>query len=58
MEGAVVPQRVVSKWEVSMLNDLQKLLGAISWVRPLLGISNNTLQPLFALLKGDPALTS
>ncbi|NXG67181.1 POK18 protein, partial [Hemiprocne comata] len=37
---------------------LQKLLGAINWVRPYLGVSTAQLQPLFALLKGDPNLCS
>ncbi|NXA16179.1 POK6 protein, partial [Sapayoa aenigma] len=37
---------------------LQKLLGAISWVRTFLGISTAELHPLFQLLKGDPDLTS
>ncbi|KAK4811180.1 hypothetical protein QYF61_019811 [Mycteria americana] len=58
MEHAVEPQRVALKWEVSTLNDVQRILGAINWVRPLLGITNDTLQPLFDLLRGDPALDS
>ncbi|KFO62472.1 hypothetical protein N302_07308, partial [Corvus brachyrhynchos] len=41
---------------ISTLHDAQKLLGTINWVRPLLGISNADLSPLFALLKGDPDL--
>ncbi|NWI52146.1 POK10 protein, partial [Calyptomena viridis] len=40
------------------LNDLQQLLGAINWLRPVLGITTEELHPLFELLKGDPALTS
>lgn len=43
---------------VSTLNDLQKLLGDINWIRPFLRIPNATLQPLFDVLKGDPSLTS
>ncbi|NXG76978.1 POK18 protein, partial [Baryphthengus martii] len=37
---------------------LQKILGAINWVCPLLGIRTEDLHPLFNLLKGDTALTS
>ncbi|NXV71590.1 POK18 protein, partial [Atlantisia rogersi] len=38
---------------IATLNDVQKLLGTINWVRPLLGITNSDLDPLFKLLKGD-----
>ncbi|NXK83162.1 POK18 protein, partial [Amazona guildingii] len=37
---------------------VQKLTGTINWVRILLGIDNDTFQPLFELLKGEPALNS
>ncbi|NXB12878.1 POK19 protein, partial [Cnemophilus loriae] len=40
------------------LNDLQKLLGTVNWIRPLLGLSKVLLAPLFDLLKGDPYLLS
>ncbi|NWX44943.1 POK18 protein, partial [Steatornis caripensis] len=43
---------------VATLNDLQRLVGTINWVRPLLGITNQDVSPLFTLLKGDPSLTS
>lgn len=32
---------------ISTLNDMQKLLGDINWIRPYLHIPNATLQPLF-----------
>ncbi|NXK01195.1 POK18 protein, partial [Corythaixoides concolor] len=35
---------------VNTLNDLQKLLESINWVRPLLGITTEELSPLFNLL--------
>ncbi|NXX09907.1 POK18 protein, partial [Larus smithsonianus] len=35
----------------------QKLLGAISWVRPYLGLTDSQLAPCFDLLKGDSELT-
>ncbi|NXR55289.1 POK10 protein, partial [Hippolais icterina] len=44
--------------EIKTLYDAQKLLGTINWVRPLLGISNADLGPLFALLRGEPDLLS
>lgn len=36
--------------------DAPKLLWTINWVHPLLRISNADLNPLFALLKGEPDL--
>ncbi|NXR58698.1 POK19 protein, partial [Rhadina sibilatrix] len=39
--------------EISNLQDLQQLLGEISWMRPILGITNDELASLFNLLKGD-----
>jgi len=45
------PLRIVD--QVTTLHDLQKLLGTINWVRPLLGITTEELSPLFTLLKGD-----
>ncbi|NXB41632.1 POK6 protein, partial [Leucopsar rothschildi] len=38
---------------VHNLQDLQQLLGEINWIRPILGITNNELMPLFDLLRGD-----
>ena len=35
------------------LNDFQKLLGDINWIRPYLKLPTYTLQPLFDILKGD-----
>ncbi|NXX51892.1 POK18 protein, partial [Tricholaema leucomelas] len=37
---------------------VQKLLGSINWLRPLLDISNSDLTPLFELLKGDINLSA
>ncbi|NXA11807.1 PO113 protein, partial [Sapayoa aenigma] len=53
-----VPQKVKLTMHIKTLNDLQKLLGAINWVRTFLGISAAELHPLFQLLKGDPDLAS
>lgn len=40
------------------LHDLQKLLGSINWIRPLLRITNEDLALFFALLKGSSDLNS
>ena len=38
------------------LNDFQKLLGDINWLRPVLGIPTYQLRHLFSTLEGDTAL--
>ncbi|NWI37162.1 POK18 protein, partial [Picathartes gymnocephalus] len=38
---------------INNLQDLQQLLGEINWIRPILGITNDELAPLFDLLRGD-----
>ena len=40
------------------MNDFQKLLGYINWIRPTLGIANDQLTNLLNTLKGDPYLNS
>lgn len=35
------------------LNDFQKLLGDINWIRPLLKLTSADLKPLFHILQGD-----
>lgn len=40
------------------MNDLQKLLGTINWIRPLLATTTEELSPLSQLLKGDQELSS
>ena len=44
--------------KLSTLNDFQKTLGDINWIRPSLGIANYQLTNLFNTLKGDPDLNS
>ncbi|NXR56092.1 POK19 protein, partial [Hippolais icterina] len=39
--------------EINNLQDLQQLLGEINWMRPILGITNDELELLFNLLRGD-----
>ncbi|KFW79905.1 hypothetical protein N305_01443, partial [Manacus vitellinus] len=55
---AIKPQTVEIDRRVRTLNDLQKLLGSINWIRPVLGITTGDLHPLFKLLKGDADLSS
>ena len=40
------------------MNDFQKLLGDINWIRPSLDIASYQLTNLFNTLKGDPDLNS
>ncbi|XP_017667885.1 PREDICTED: endogenous retrovirus group K member 18 Pol protein-like [Lepidothrix coronata] len=57
--GRVIrPQAIEIDKRVHTLNNLQKLLGAINWIRPVLGITTGDLHPLFELLKGDADLSS
>lgn len=54
----VTPQPLQIQANVKNLHDVQKLLGTINWVRPLLGISNADLRPLFEMLKGSSDLNA
>ncbi|NXT43035.1 PO113 protein, partial [Pelecanoides urinatrix] len=54
----IKPQSVLLKTNIKTLNDLQKVLGIINWVRPLLDLKNELLAPLFELLKGDTDLNA
>ncbi|NWU82347.1 POK11 protein, partial [Onychorhynchus coronatus] len=56
--STIIPQQIKLKRDISTLNDLQKLLGTINWIRPIVGITTDELHPLFKLLKGDPQLSS
>ena len=44
--------------KLSTLNDFQKLLGDINWIRPSLDIASYQLTHLFNTLKGDPDLNN
>ncbi len=58
MERTIALQKLKIPQTVFTLNDLQKLLGAINWVRLVLGLSTEMFSPLFQILKGDSDLTS
>ena len=55
----ITPQKIeLRKDHLKTLNDFQKLLGDINWIRPYMRLSNFELIPLFDILKGDPQLLS
>lgn len=55
----ILSQKVQLKTNhLKTLNDFQKLLGNINWLRPYLKLTTGELNPLFDILKGDPDPTS
>lgn len=55
----VIAQKIeLRKDYLKSLNDFQKLLGDINWLRPSLGLTTGDLKPLFEILKGDLDPTS
>ncbi|NXW20829.1 POK18 protein, partial [Circaetus pectoralis] len=54
----VKPQTLKLNVQIDTPNDAEKLLGAINWVRPMLGLANYQLCNLLSLLKGDSNLSS
>lgn len=55
----IMPQKVeIRRDHLHTLNDFQKLLGDINWLRPFLKIPTIELKPLFEILEGDPHITS
>ena len=54
-----VPQKIQFLTDgLCTLNDFQKLLGDIQWVRPYLSLTNKQLQPLYDILPGNTDLNS
>lgn len=52
------PQRLqLHRDNIKTLNDFQKLLGDINWIKPFLHITTKQLKPLFDILKKMPILT-
>ncbi|RMC21699.1 hypothetical protein DUI87_02567 [Hirundo rustica rustica] len=58
VERTIRHQEVQFVQSVKTLNDAQKLVGVITWLRPYLGLTTAQLSPLFELLKGDTDLKS
>ena len=55
----ILPQKLeIRRDHLHTLNDFQKLLGDINWLRPFLKISSAELKPLFDTLKGDSHISS
>ena len=55
----VSPQKIQIRTDhLNTLNNFQKLVGEINWLRPKLGIPNYALTNLFNTLKGDADLNS
>ena len=53
------PQKIeIRKDTLKTLNDFQKLLGDINWIRPTLGIPTYAMSNLFSILRGEPDLNS
>ena len=58
-DQAVFPQKIVIRRDnLRTLNDFQKLLGDINWLRPYLKLTTGKLKPLFDILKGSSDPTS
>ncbi|NXW52348.1 POK18 protein, partial [Nyctiprogne leucopyga] len=51
-DSRVRPGKLKIHNEVHTVNDVQKLVGDIQWIRVFCGITNEEMQPLFDLLKG------
>ncbi|RMC21220.1 hypothetical protein DUI87_02078 [Hirundo rustica rustica] len=58
LERTIRHQEVQFVQSVKTLNDAQKLVGVITWLRPYLGLTTAQLSPLFELFKGDTDLKS
>ncbi|XP_017653280.1 uncharacterized protein LOC108490752, partial [Nannospalax galili] len=55
----IKPQKLtIRKDNLKTLNDFQKLLGDINWIRSYLNLPVADLKPLFKILEGEPAITS
>ncbi|NXG56303.1 POK18 protein, partial [Hemiprocne comata] len=45
-ESNIQPQKLTIKAEIKTLNDAQKLMGDLQWLRPVIGITNDELEVL------------
>lgn len=56
---SIFPQKMhINITRLNTLNDFQRLLGDINWLRGYLPLTKHELQPLFSILEGDPDLAS
>ena len=57
--GFIKPQKIqIRRDKLQTLNDFQKVLGDINWLRSYLSITTGQLMPLFQILEGDTDLNS
>ncbi|KAK4832258.1 LOW QUALITY PROTEIN: hypothetical protein QYF61_021610 [Mycteria americana] len=49
----IVPQAVTLPVDIKTLHDAQKLVGALQWLRTIIGIPPEWMAPLYELLKGQ-----
>ncbi|KAF4803660.1 Endogenous retrovirus group K member 11 Pol protein [Turdus rufiventris] len=54
----IVAQKLEINCNPKNLADLHSVCGSLNWVRPWLGLTNEDLEPLFNLLKGERELIS
>lgn len=60
LEWKITQQTIIPKplrlWvkDTRTSNELQKLLGSLNWLHPVLGLSTQLLHPLFELLRENP----
>lgn len=55
----IISQKVqLKRTSLLTLNDFQRLLGDINWLRPYLKLTTGQLKPLFDILRGDSDPTS
>lgn len=45
-ESQIRPQKLILHMDTRMLNDAQILLGDLQWLRPIIGFTNEDLEPL------------
>ncbi|NXA33678.1 POK18 protein, partial [Eudromia elegans] len=45
-ENIIKPQKLSLHTRIKTLNDIQKPMGDLQWLRPVVGLSNEELEPL------------
>ncbi|NXA41380.1 POK18 protein, partial [Eudromia elegans] len=45
-QGQIRPQKLSLQSNIRNLNDAQRLLGDLQWLHPVLGFTNDNLEPL------------
>ncbi|TRZ09401.1 hypothetical protein HGM15179_017704 [Zosterops borbonicus] len=54
-DAQIRPQKIILHDNISTLHDAQKLFGDLQWVRTIVGITNDDLQPFLPWLHGSDA---